>query len=157
MDSGRLEILRIEINKLIKKNQPDCYGFFVHLYGVSHFCSLLAMRRGLDPEIAAACGMLHDIYQVTAGEIEKHAAKGAGQAEKILADLNLFDELETETIVTAVSRHSKKKSVHGDYDELLKDADVMHHCLYDTSFPVNKKEKVRFNKTLQELGCISKE
>ena len=149
----RLEKLRRKVDKLIDKYQPDEAGYYyVHLYGVSHFCALLALRRGLDPGLAAACGMLHDIHQVLTGEIKRHAVNGATAAETLLRKWRLYTDEEIAVIVTAISRHSRKRAVHGAYDELLKDADVLHHCLYDPSAPVLKKEKARYADVLAELG-----
>jgi uncharacterized protein len=151
---NRLENLRYIINKLIMENCPNESVYFVsHLYGVSYFCALLAIRRGLDPEIAATCGMLHDIYQVTAGTIEKHAIKGAGEAERILRAMNAYSNEEIAVITTAVSWHSKKRKVHEPYDEILKDADVLNHCLYNTGFPIIEKDAERYKNLLAELGC----
>jgi len=131
-----------------------CQYFFVHLYSVSKFASLLAFRRGLDPELAATCGMLHDIYQITDGLLEDHAVKGAEVARQMLEGIGLYSDEEIEIITTAISIHSKKRKVHpGAYDELLKDADVLSHCLYDPDYPVIEKEALRFQNLLAELGC----
>ncbi|MDR2736671.1 MAG: HD domain-containing protein [Gracilibacteraceae bacterium] len=154
---NRLESLRNEIDKLIDKNQPKESRYFVsHLYGVSQFCVLLAVRRGLNTELAAACGMLHDIYQITAGEREKHAKKGAEQAGRILKKIEAYSDQEIAIITAAISRHSKKHIVHEPYDEVLKDADVLEHCLYNPDFPVSEKEMARFNNLLEEFSCSTR-
>lgn len=60
---NRLETLRHEIDKLIEKEDWDKTRMFIsHIYGVARFCTLLAMKRNLNIELAATCGMLHDIY-----------------------------------------------------------------------------------------------
>jgi len=151
---NRLERLRFEIDRLIKEHQPNNARYFInHLYGVSEYCALLALRRGLDPELAATSGMLHDIYQVTAGTIEGHAVEGATVAEEILRSLSLYSDDEIEIITTAISRHSKKRKFHEPYDELLKDADVMSHCFYNTYYLPIEKDAKRYNRILEELGC----
>jgi len=151
---NRLETLRLKIDELIKENQPenDKY-FFVHLYGVSHFCTLLALKRNLNVELAATCGMLHDIYPVLTGSYENHGMKGAKRAKKILKAMKLYNDEEISIITNAISRHSDKNIVQDPYDEILKDGDVMSHCLYNADFPINKKEIERYNKILTELGC----
>ena len=152
----RLEKLRDEIDRLIMEHQPYNARYFItHLYAVSEYCALLAVRRGLDPELAATSGMLHDIYQVTAGTIEEHAIKGAVEAERILRSMNAYSDEEIAVITTAISKHSKKRKFHGEYDELLKDADVMSHCFYNTDFHVIEKDAARFELILKELGCKS--
>jgi len=155
---NRLEGLRLRIDKLIFEKQPRNIRYFIsHLYGVQRFCTLLAMKRGLDPEIAATCGMLHDIYQVTAGTTENHAVKGAEVAEKILKATKQYSAEEINVITTAISRHSKKKKIHEPYDEVLKDGDVMDHCFYNPVFPILEKEIVRYNNLLREFGCVIEE
>jgi len=145
----------MEIDRLIMDERPGgCKDFFVHIYSVSMFGSLLAIRRGLNPELAATCAMLHDIYQITDGLIEGHAIKGAEIAKQILEKIGLYSNEEIEIITTAISRHSKKRKVHdGAYDELLKDADVLSHCLYDPDYGVIEKEVSRFESLMTELGC----
>jgi HD superfamily phosphodiesterase len=154
MDENRLEILRHEIYRLIRRKQPEKIVYFVsHLYGVARFAALLAKRRNLNAELATTCGMLHDIYQITAGTIENHAVMGAIEAEDILRILKLHSDEEIEIITAAISRHSDKLNVHGQYDELLKDADILDHCLSDPDFPVHEKEIFRYKNLLAELGC----
>jgi len=151
---NRLELLRDEVDRLIFELHPEnCAYFISHLYGVQRFCCLLALRRGLDADIAAACGLLHDIYQVTAGTIEEHALKGAVVAEEILRATALYSDDEISIITAAISNHSKKKKVHEPYDEVLKDGDVLDHCLCNPGFPVIEKEAARYEKLLIEFGC----
>ena len=157
---NRLEKLRSKINDLIMESGDYASEFYIHLYSVSMFGALLALRRGLNPEIAATCGMLHDIYQITAGTSEQHAVEGAKVAEKILRQTGLYSDEEIEIITTAISWHSKKRKFHGPYDELLKDADVMNHFLYNTDisaqyvniFHYLEKGEARYESILSELG-----
>jgi HD superfamily phosphodiesterase len=150
---NRLEILRNKVDELINSFQLEKQRYFhVHLYGVSHFGALLAMRRGLDPEIASTCGMLHDIYAVISGSYTNHAINGSIEARKILESMNLYTDGEIDIISTAISRHSDKENKHLPYDEVLKDADVLHHCFYNPTFPVEEHEKNRYSELLIELG-----
>ena len=152
--SNRLERLRFEVDRMITEHQPYNARYFInHLYGVSEYCALLAVRRGLDPELAATSGMLHDIYQVTDGTTEEHAVKGAVIAEQILRFMKSYSDEEIAVITTAISRHSKKRKLHDPYDEILKDADVMSHCFYNTGYPVIEKDALRYERLLEELGC----
>jgi len=156
--SNRLEHLRYTIDRLIMKKQPyQARYFFTHLYSVSYFCTLLAHRRGLDPEIASTAGMLHDIYQVTSGITEKHALHGSAESEKILKSMQSYTEEEIKIIVSAVKNHSKKRKVHEPYDEILKDADVLSHSLYNVNYAVIEKDAQRYKNLLAELGCTGEE
>lgn len=83
---NRLENLRNKIDKLIKHD--DTRMCISHMYGVARFCTLLAMKRNMDVELATTCGMLHDIYYMTGGSPDNHAVNGAKQAETILKSMN---------------------------------------------------------------------
>ena len=124
---------------------------YVHMFGVAQAAVLLAMKRGEDAELAACAGYLHDIATYTTGDSAGHAARGAEMAERILQLTGLFSEKETGKITSAIRCHSDKKSVHGPLEEILKDADVMQHCLYDPGY-VSKKDKDRYRKLRKELG-----
>lgn len=149
----RLEVLRNEIDKLVLNGRHDNVRMYIsHMYGVSRFCTLLAMKRDLNVEIAAACGMLHDIFYMTGGTGGDHAANGARQAEEILKSIGMYTDDEIKLITEAVSKHSDKDLIDGPYDELLKDADVMDHCLYNTSFAVADNEADRYRGIMAEFG-----
>ena len=150
---NRLETLRNRINSLIKHDDERmCIS---HMYGVARFCTLLAMKRNMNVELATTCGMLHDIYWMTGGSSDNHAAKGAEQAKILLNEMNLYSDDEIKIITTAISNHSDKCSVHNPYDELLKDADVMDHCFYNADFPIAEWEVSRYNNLLIELKLNS--
>jgi Predicted HD superfamily hydrolase len=152
---NRLEILRIEIDRLIYEKQSEKIRFFIeHLYSVARYCALLALKRNLNPELAMTAGMLHDIANVNGGG-DNHALKGAEQAEVFLKTLNLYDDEEIKIVITAIARHSDKDATHEPYDELLKDADVLSHCFYNPDFPISEWEVERYKNLLDELGCIN--
>jgi len=67
--------------------------------------------------------------------------------------MDLYNDEEISIITTAISRHSDKDIIQGPYDEILKDGDVMSHCLYNNDYPINKKEIERYRNILNELGC----
>lgn len=153
---NRLEMLRNEIDKLVLAGNPENIRKYIsHMYGTARFCTLLAMKRNLNAELATTCGMLHDIYYMSGGMDGDHARMGAVQAEAILKAMGLYRDDEITAVVSAVAKHSDKNMVHGPYDELLKDADVMDHCLYNTEFPVAQHEKERYRTLLKELGICA--
>lgn len=124
---------------------------YTHLLAVSQFASLLALKRGLDVEIACIAGLLHDVHSFLTGDAEDHAAKGAEEAREILNGLNSFSEKEITLICHAIFRHSSKDQVDGPLDELLKDADVIQHGMYNPLWPIAPYEKARFEAILREL------
>ena len=84
----RLEKLRQEVDALLRQ-QPDPIGRrcgFVHLYGVSGSCVLLAEIRGLDAELSATAGMLHDLSTYETGDPTDHACHSALRAQQLLAE-----------------------------------------------------------------------
>ncbi len=150
---NRLEALRKKLDDIVKQKEPDSIcPYAAHMYGVSKFCTLLAQKRNLDAEIAATCGMLHDIGYLSGGDSDHHATKGAKLAKILLKEMALYNDDEIELIATAIHHHSDKCNIHADYDELLKDADVMDHCFYNPLFSISEWEVKRYHHLLAEFG-----
>lgn len=134
----RLEQVRQIVDQFLRE-QPDHNAArcgFVHLYGVSAACVLLARKRGLDQELCAVAGMLHDISSYKTGNNTDHARLSAVEAERILAELACFTSEEIPQITDAIARHSAKDKIDGPLAECLKDADVFQYYLYDMSTEV---------------------
>jgi len=149
---NRIEIVRTEIDTILLQ-QPDIderRNGFVHLYGVTQNCTLLAIKRGLDTELCTIMGMLHDIHTYKYCYVKEHAKLGAIEAENLLTELNLFTADEIQLVRNSILNHSDKKTKHDKYSELLKDADVLQNSLYN--FPMEVSHRKRFKKTLKELG-----
>ena len=151
---GRLKKLRKYVNTELNKMEDDDkrIGAAAHLYGVSLAATMIAKKRGLDPEITSMAAMLHDLYAYKSGSYDDHAHKGAELARKILGKLELTDDAETETICSAIYHHDDKRSTDGPMDEVLKDADVIHHCMNDLSQEIKEKEQTRYRKLCEEFG-----
>lgn len=136
-DMSRLEQVRGRVDAILlglASDEDRRFGF-VHLYGVSLTATWLAARRGLDAELAAVAGLLHDLTNYTAGESPNHAERSAEAATRLLEGLDLFAPAEVSAIARAIARHSNKEPVDAPMDELLKDADVLHHWLCDPELP----------------------
>lgn len=151
---GRLKELRKyvdhELNKMEDADKRS--SAIVHLYGVSLAAVMIARKRGLDPELSAMAAMLHDLHAYETGSYDDHAHRGAELAGNILRELKLTDEAETDIICSAIYHHDDKLVVDSPMDEVLKDADVIHHCMNDLSKPVKEKEQARFDKLCAEFG-----
>ena len=151
---GRLkdlrEIVNAELNRM--ENADKRISAVNHLYGVSLAATMIARKRGLDPELAAMAGMLHDLHAYRTGSYDDHAHKGAELARTILGELGQTDDAETDLICSAIYHHDDKLDVDGPMDEVLKDADVIHHCMNDLSKAVKDKEKARFTALCEEFG-----
>ena len=151
---GRLKELRTYVDRELEQ-MPDAgkrTGAIAHLYGVSLAATMLAKKRGLDPELASMSAMLHDLHAYKSGSYEDHAHRGADLAREILETLKLTTAEETETICSAIFHHDDKQAVDGPMDELLKDADVIHHCMNDVSKAVKDWEKARYERLCEEFG-----
>ncbi len=139
-----------ELNRM--ENVGKRTGAIAHLYGVSLAATMIARKRGFNPELASMAAMLHDLHAYKTGSYDDHAHKGADLARKVLDELKLTDEAETDMICSAIYHHDDKLVVDGPMDEVLKDADVIHHCMNDLSKPVKEKEQARFDKLCVEFG-----
>ena len=139
-----------ELNKIEDADKRT--SAIAHLYGVSLAATMIAKKRGLDPEIASMAAMLHDLHAYRTGSYDDHAPKGADLAKEILGELKLTDETETDMICSAIYHHDDKLVTDGPMDEVLKDADVIHHCMNDLSKAIKEKEQARFDKLCEEFG-----
>ena len=111
--------------------------------------------RGFPPSnISAAlmAGLLHDLYAYKSGSYEDHAHKGADYAREVLDDMGITDANETDIICSAIWHHDSKDQVDSAMDEVLKDADVIHHSLGDPTKEVKEHEKIRFAKLSEQFG-----
>lgn len=151
---SRLKELRkyvdAELNKMEDEEKRN--SAIVHLYGVSLAATMIAKKRGMNWEIASMAAMLHDLYAYKTGSYDDHAHKGAELAGEILKELKLTDESETEMICSAIYHHDDKLVTDSPMDEVLKDADVIHHCMNDMSKDIKEKEQARFDNLCKEFG-----
>lgn len=156
MDTGiradRMEVIREIVSRLLEQAPNDSLraSGYVHMFGVAQNCVLIAMKRGEDAELAAIAGYLHDISSYMEGYSADHARKSAKISRKIMAETELFASGEIDQVCTAILFHSEKKAVHGPLDEILKDADVMQHCLFNPDH-ISKKEEKRYEALCKEF------
>ena len=115
---------------------------------------MVAMKRGENAELAAMAGMLHDFYTYAKTDSKDHAHKGAPFSEEVLKCLGIATDEETELICNAIYNHSDKEAAGSPFDEVLKDADVLDHCLYNITQPVMPHEMERFEKLKIEFGLL---
>ena len=125
---------------------------YKHLYGVSQACAILAMKRNENVELAMIAGLLHDIYTYKMLDSTAHAHKGSLLAKDILCSIGSFSSNEIDKISQAIYNHSDKANIDTVFDEILKDADVLQHCLYNPLTHVAEHERDRFRMLKEELG-----
>ncbi|UCC16675.1 MAG: HD domain-containing protein [Dehalococcoidales bacterium] len=152
---NRIEILRKRTDEILLNMADDeeRRAAYVHLYGVAQACALLALKRGENTELAIMMGMLHDIYSYGNMDTQDHAHKGAILAREILESLQITNDDETDMICAAIYNHSDKETVHSDFDEVLKDADVFQQCLYNpANVTLIAGRKYRYVELKREFG-----
>ena len=69
--------------------------------------------------------------------------------------MNLTSDEETDAFCSAIYHHDDKYATDSPMDELLKDADVIHHILNDTLKAIKEKEQARNDRICEELGLLS--
>ena len=122
----------------------------VHMVSCAKIGQLLALKRGVDPELAAITCSVHDYGRIVTGKQAGHAAAGYGPLKKFL-DIGFFTPEEVELIALAAKNHSSKKDIGTPLEEIVKDADVLD-C-YQYGQPLEREEqKVRLVKIMAELG-----
>ncbi len=154
---SRIKDLQKQVHKVLDK--MDDYEkrtkAIDHLHGVSLAAVILAKKRGENPELAAMSGLLHDLYAYKSGSYQEHAHLGAKFARELLEKLNITSQEETDIICSAIWHHSDKADTDAPMDEILKDADVIHHSLSDPTKEVKEHEQERYEKLCRELGmCL---
>ena len=88
----------------------------------------------------------------TRNAVEEEMSRLKELRKYVDAELNKMEDAETDMICSAIYHHDDKLVTDGPMDEVLKDADVIDHCLKDPSKPVKEKEQVRYDKLCAEFG-----
>lgn len=133
----------------------------MHMYSTMQIAKLVALRRGLNPELAALTCAFHDIYSLLEGKTEDHGVKAEQYIREIISEYNsehreLLPEItavEQEQIIIAVKNHSDKISIDDDsYGKLLKDVDSIDSYLHGMT-PGRKSGRIpRGNEVLNEFA-----
>lgn len=123
-----------------------------HSYGVTQYCALLAAARGLNVELAIIIGLTHDVYRFRTGVAPQHSQNGTEMIRVAFKyDLEgLFSEGEQTIIKSAIYHHSEKRYVHDEYDELIKDCDVLEHLPFVRTY--GRVEARRLQAVMNELS-----
>lgn len=151
----RLELIREKVDQEINKLQKEETRKFayIHTYGVAQAAALLATIRKADVELACIAAMLHDIALYTENcPHAVHAKRSSEYAEKLLNETKAFTEEEVQIIRNVIAVHSDKMSRHdGTISEILKDADVLQHYLYNVNIKLSEKDNYRLFYLLEAL------
>lgn len=154
----RIDHVRKHLDAMLKNcaDKEVSRNGYVHLYGVGQACALIALYRGHDrnyAELAEVAGMLHDYAKYKDNVEENHAEKSSVEARQVLLNTNQFTAEEIDIICQAICRHSNKKQVDTEFDEILKDADEMQHWLRNPAEEYFFR-KERAQKIVEEFGLL---
>lgn len=136
----------------------------MHMYSCSQLAKIIALRRGMDIELAPIAAAMHDIAIVATKKAEGHAKR----AEAYIRDainkynnewskgLSPITEEEEDMLVDAIAKHSDKETYSDNsFIELLKDIDSVDRYLHGVKTEGAYLE--RANRVLKELGVALKE
>ena len=147
----RLKAVQEILDSYIEKSDNP-RKYYTHSYGVAAFASMLAARRGLNQQLAAVMGLLHDISAIHSGTYDHHDIVGAKMATEIMGNIGLFTPAETSIVSQAILRHDARSMQHSPYDELLKDADILYPHFSNIPEKINPAVAPRVENMLQELN-----
>ena len=151
--NNRIEILRSYIEQLTNtEKRAESWHVEKHMLVVSNFSPMIALKRGLDPEIATMVAFLHDLHTLLTGNSTNHAKFSSMLAREILTELSIVTEDEMDTICEAIKNHSTKREIHDPYSEIIKDADVLSHYFQNVSLPIAEKDEMRLEALVNEFG-----
>lgn len=123
-----------------------------HSHAVASLAALLARVRGLDAELAAVCGQMHDLAAYERLSYDNHAAFGAERAVQFLRELGEQDEAALCLVHSAILRHDDLGKTDGPMDEVLKDADLLDNAQLRAPEKLRPEEIKRLCRVFEELG-----
>ncbi|MBM4340444.1 MAG: HD domain-containing protein [Deltaproteobacteria bacterium] len=131
----------------------------MHMYSTSQLAKLLAIHRGIDPDLAGIAAALHDIGVVMTKKHEGHAEAAIPYVYEFIerynressGKLSRVTQEEIETIVKTIVQHSDKELTSDDpFVELLRDVDSIDAYLHGVEIGGGRLE--RCEKVMKELG-----
>ncbi|MHA2500843.1 MAG: HD domain-containing protein [Candidatus Hodarchaeales archaeon] len=157
-----LALIQSKIQRLTEDGREIPLSWSVqHLYSTSQLVKLLALKRGIDVELAGLTCAFHDIYSLLTGLYADHGPKAATYVREIVEEYNEksnrdvpeISEQEIQHIVKAIAEHSDKTSVSTDpLAELVKDVDTIDAYLHGMTTTAADGRLQRAKKVFQELG-----
>lgn len=128
-----------------------------HMISVAQMMRLLALVRGLEPDISAIAGIFHDITTMETGEHQDHALHSPPYIKELVQAFNtenpqnMISKQELALLLEIVPLHSDKKTIsENPYAEMLKDADAIDRYLH--GIETKPHEVPRLQRALASLG-----
>ncbi|KRF20241.1 hypothetical protein ASG93_31270 [Paenibacillus sp. Soil787] len=149
----RFESIKILVDELLFsiESMVNRHEATVYLYGVSTFASMLAMKRGQSPELAAIAGLLHDYYVFKTGIAEFPGPNSAEAVRVIIRDIGMFTEEEQITILRSIFYQDDSSRSHDTYEEIVKDAIILQLYFQSTVRKLPRMDVNRLRNVLGEL------
>ena len=122
----------------------------IHLASCAAVGRILALKRGVDPELSAIACSVHDYGRIITGKQQDHAAVGYEPLKLFLKESGYFSTDEIELLAIAAQNHSNKKEVGSPLEEIVKDADVFDCYQYGLSLD-REEQRVRLQTILKEI------
>jgi len=155
----------IDVILLNKNNDHDRRMAYIHLYGVSQSCTMLAKKRGLNVELAVMAGLLHDLYTYKRKDevrhlgkeaieevIKNHRAEGPNYIREVLTELKITTDEETEILANCHSKgYTGKNEIIYQIEKCVNDANVLQGYFYNPTNPEIKPNE-RLDELLSEFG-----
>lgn len=132
-----------------------------HVMGVIKLATLLANKRGLNPEIVTITMILHDHGRILTGVWKGHDEISPPLVRRVLERMGDFAPEEVDQIVRVIRTHRRKDETGDPYEECIRDADVLDIYLGGTAGwtravePLTEyisKNRRRLEKLARELG-----
>jgi len=125
-----------------------------HILGSIKGATLLANKRGLDPEIVTVAMILHDLGRIPTGVFAGHDEAGAPFVKGLLERSGAFTKKEIDLIVRLTRTHRQKDEAGDPYEECIRDADVLDIYLSGIAGWKRMMEphRKRLEKLSKELG-----
>ena len=122
----------------------------IHMASCSKLGQLLAVKRRVDPEMAAIACTLHDYGRIVTGKQVNHAPNGYLPLKALLQEYGLFTAGEIEILAQAAKNHSNKQEIGTPLEEIVKDADVLDCHQYGQTLE-RPEQRARLAAVLAEL------
>ena len=113
----------------------------IHLISCAKIGQILALKRGVDAELAAIACSVHDYGRIITGKQRDHAAASYAPLKHFLAEMGCLTADEIERLAQAAKNHSSKAEIGTPLEEIVKDADVLD-C-YQYGLPLEREEQRR--------------
>ena len=162
-----LAILQSRIESLSKegKRETPIVWSTAHMYSTTQLAKMVALQRGLNPELAGLVCAFHDVYTLHTGEYHDHGRKALGYIQEVVKEYNEkwgsfhgeINEAEINLIYQAIKGHSDKSVVTDlPYAELLKDVDSFDAFLFGFEPQEGSAREDRTSKMLNEFNIDKK-